>query len=783
MAAAKPSHRSSKPPPINEIQTRPQTLNSKKGTVGERVQLQANYFKLSSQPDWCIYQYRVDIAPELERTSDRKALLKTHKSALGGYIFDGTVLYTSNPLPQPLELNSIRPQDKAAINIQIRFVGDLVKGDYHYSQISSMLVRKTLDENLKLQLVGRNYFDAKNKVQLPEFKVELWPGYITSIRQHEQSVLLCAEISHKVMRTQTLLDILKDHYQEDKTNYQKKFKNEVLGCVILTVYNNRTYKVDDVDFETNPSRCFKRKDGSEISYAAYYTEKYQIQIKDMNQPLLVSKSKMRDRRAGKDEIVFLIPELCRITGLTDNMIRQQRLTKALSQYTKLGPSARINKLMEFNRRLQTKPEVIQDFKEWNFNIDKTLVQFQGRLLPRERVQFSNKAVLTDKNWNNALSNDRHFRTGKLDDWLAIVPQKFDNSFRKKEGFLAVVLQAATQVGIRMAMPKIIIIPNDRNETYQNEILKLTSKAKPQLILCVVPNNQALRYSMIKKILCIDRPIPSQIVLAKTLTVQNLRSIGCRIATQLNCKVGGIPWTIRLWDLIPGLMVVGYDVCHDKRAHASFGAMVASVDEHFGNYFSTVSQHNSGEELSNDLSIQLVQAFREFARRNGNKLPSKIIIYRDGVGEGQIPFVYDHEVKAIKNKLASIYKNGRYELAFIIVTKRIHTRFFSNNGNPKSGTIVDDVITDPLKYDFFIISQNVVEGTVTPTAYNVIEDSSRLSPDKIQMMTYKLCHMYFHLSDPIRVPAPCQYAHRLAFFASQTLRQSAHADLKNTLYFM
>lgn len=88
----------------------------------------------------------------------------------------------------------------------------------------------------------------------------------------------------------------------------------MIGCTVLTGYNNRTYRVDDVDFAMNPSKTFRLKDGTEITYATYYHQKYQIKIKNMTQPLLVSRSKMRDRRAGQEEIVYLIPELCRSTG-------------------------------------------------------------------------------------------------------------------------------------------------------------------------------------------------------------------------------------------------------------------------------------------------------------------------------------------------------------------------------------------------------------------------------------------------------------------------------------
>jgi len=66
-------------------------------------------------------------------------------------------------LLQPLELISIRNEDEMRIRITVRLVGDLAQGDAHYIQFFNILMRKCLG-HLELQLVGRNFFDAKAKV-------------------------------------------------------------------------------------------------------------------------------------------------------------------------------------------------------------------------------------------------------------------------------------------------------------------------------------------------------------------------------------------------------------------------------------------------------------------------------------------------------------------------------------------------------------------------------------------------------------------------------------------
>lgn len=48
-----------------------------------------------------------------------------------------------------------------------------------------------------------------------------------------------------------------------------------------------------------------------------------------------------------------------------------------------------------------------------------------------------------------------------------------------------------------------------------------------------------------------------------------------------------------------------------------------------------------------------------------------------------------------------------------------------------------------RYDFYIVSQAVRAGSVSPTHYNVIYDTNGLKPDHMQRLTYKLCHMYYN----------------------------------------
>lgn len=58
-------------------------------------------------------------------------------------------------------------------------------------------------------------------------------------------------------------------------------------------------------------------------------------------------------------------------------------------YTRVGPDARIKKLMAFNERLRGTPESMNVFTEWQMQLDNNLVEVQGRELRNELIVFGN----------------------------------------------------------------------------------------------------------------------------------------------------------------------------------------------------------------------------------------------------------------------------------------------------------------------------------------------------------------------------------------------------------
>ena len=168
---------------------------------------------------------------------------------------------------------------------------------------------------------------------------------------------------------------------------------------------------------------------------------------------------------------------------------------------------------------------------------------------------------------------------------------------------------------------------------------------------------------------------------------------------------------------------------------------------------------------------------------------------------------------MQKELAERYKGkDAPKFTFVVVTKKINTRVFAVKGsqvdNPPPGAIVDTVVTLPERYasaqllfhistnaldlicstfssrmDFYLISCAARQGTVSPCSYNVLVDDSNFEPDRIQQITYKMCHMYYNWSGTIAVPAPCQYAHKLAFLTGIAYAGHASHKLCKLLHFL
>ncbi|XP_055511474.1 piwi-like protein 1 [Leucoraja erinacea] len=768
---------------VNTRKTMEHVKESKTGSSGSAIRLITNYVRLNSCAQWLLYQYHVDYEPQMESRRLRTVLLFMHENVLGRIrVFDGGVLF----LPKRLEtrVTELRSQtrDGQNVNVTVTLTNELPPTSPTCLQFYNIVFRRLL-KIMCLQQIGRNYYNPKDPIMIPQHRIMVWPGYTTSILQYESNVMLCADVSHKILRSDTVHDVMHELYaQFGEQRFQEACSKELVGVIVLTRYNNKTYRIDDIDWFQNPQSTFN-KGGTQVSYIDYYKKQYSMDIDDVNQPVLVSQPRRQGPAGTSLGPICLIPELCYLTGMTDKMRSDFNVMRDLSAHTRLTPEQREQQLWRFVDYIQSDENVQKELSDWGIQFDSKLHSLSGRVVPTEKIQQGGK--MFDYNpqaaeWSRETRGSYLINPVPLENWVLVFTRRNTDVARSLFQTLGKVVKA---MGIRMEKPLMVEV-EDRSEAFLRALQSNVTQST-RIVVCVLPSNRKDKYDTIKKYLCVECPTPSQCVVARTLSKpQALMAIATKIALQINCKMGGELWSVEI--PLKQLMVIGIDCYHDNAAgRKSIAGFVASLNQTITRWFSRCIFQDRGQELVDGLKVCLQAALKAWHACN-KCLPGRIIVYRDGVGDGQLNTVVNYEIPQLLDCLKYL-PDYNPKLSVIVVKKRVNARFFSQAGgrlqNPPPGTVIDTDVTRPEWYDFYIVSQSVKVGTVTPTHYNVVFDNSNLKPDYMQRLTYKLCHMYYNWPGVIRVPAPCQYAHKLAFLVGQSIHREPSLALADRLYYL
>lgn len=282
-------------------------------------------------------------------------------------------------------------------------------------------------------------------------------------------------------------------------------------------------------------------------------------------------------------------------------------------------------------------------------------------------------------------------------------------------------------------------------------------------------------------------VASQVVTKYILQQRNrFDSVATKLAIQMCVKLGGAPWRGRC--PLRNAMTIGFDVAKDSaNRNISYGCLVATMDlKESPKYFSAVSRIE-GVDCTNELVMNLIKALNMYQEHH-DTLPAIIFLYRGGVSDGELGYVRDIELTQLNKALAKRYDGTPPKLAYIVVTKRVNTRFWQRaNGNsvsnPDPGTVIDNTVTLRERYEFFLLSQKSGQGTASPTNYNIIYDTTEMDPIRIQTWTFIHTHLYYNWCGTTRIPAVLQYANKLGFLVSNYMHRAPQLTLSDKLYFL
>jgi hypothetical protein len=182
------------------------------------------------------------------------------------------------------------------------------------------------------------------------------------------------------------------------------------------------------------------------------------------------------------------------------------------------------------------------------------------------------------------------------------------------------------------------------------------------LLVSIPEQNGFLYSAIKTLADTKYGIQTVVIQDKNAAKINGHDLGlvANLALKFCGKAGGTCWAFYLDDL-PEIgkdtMLVGLDVTHpspgSRESAPSVVAIVASVNEKLSSWPGNLCVQKGGQEMVENLTELMVERLRLWQKRN-KMLPKKIIMFRDGVSEGQFSKVLDTEYPSMLRAFDQVY---------------------------------------------------------------------------------------------------------------------------------
>ena len=757
-----------------------------------QVNLQTNQYSISAPESQKVFLYSLSFFPPIpsDNTQLKKSIIRGSRNELsrylGRFIHCGENLYSIKELFQELSTSTGDDTSSASneflkvthqIDDSIYEVTVVPSGEVDFANCrkldsSMQICNISLRNKLKmLQLVQlgniRNHYDPSSSKPVPGFPASLWPGFFTSINLLRSGVMLTVDCSFKLVRTDSVLEVINEMMSGRLS--REDIRKELSNKILMTFYGSQaTYRIDDILFDESPQDKFQFG-CSEVTYVKYFKDKYQASINHRNQPLILA------RRNLRTEPVKLVPELCRMTGagsLSENL----KLKKEISVYTRMRPEKRQADIQGLAHRLAR----VND-PQWGMTNSINPISVPACQLPYPRIQTGQKPIQTNEKSSFQLRECKPVISVPLDRWQLFY---LDRDQGLAKDFIKSIQHICSGFGQTIAQPLLVPFGGGRDMAKVfSSVLAEKVNMKAQLVVVILPRNLQYAYKAIKGVLTTDKPVPSQVIMSSSLERRDL-SVISKILVQIMCKIGATPWTVNLPAGMPAkTMLVGIDVCHNSfTAKKSVLGFCASLDSSFTKYFSKVAIHDVGQEISDVLTPIFFESLKQFYSANGKKKPECIIIYRDGVGTSQYNQVVQKEIPQLVEAIRAFDPAWKPEIAVIIVNKRVNQRFFLNGANPGPGLLVDrDIVWE--HFNFYLMSHSVNIGCMTPTHYNVIVNQTSLSAPTLYELTFNLCYIYFNWQGGIRVPAPCMYAHKIAYLIGKHTGQQFDPKLSSTFFYL
>lgn len=347
-----------------------------------------------------------------------------------------------------------------------------------------------------------------------------------------------------------------------------------------------------------------------------------------------------------------------------------------------------------------------------------------------------------------------------------------------------------QMGLRPTTQGKMVEFETKQNTWQKKLedaIKDLSRQKLDFVLVILPVHDTALYNAVKISCDIKYGVRHACVVAEKFKKDNVQ-YNANVALKVNLKLGGTNQFLdkRQLGLIDEgkTMLVGIDVTHPSPGSVdtapSIAAMVASIGPDLAQFPAKLSIQEAKQEKVDSLQSLLTSRLGLWKKHNNQTYPENILVYRDGVSEGQYEMVANYELSQLKAACKAMYpaqdqKKGLPRISIVVVGKRHNTRFYvtqekdaeQKSKNPHNGLVVDRGVTEARTFDFFLQSHKALQGTARPghyiTVYDEIFCRQSIKPpmknaaDVLQDLSHRLCYTFGRATKAVSICPPAYYA--------------------------
>ena len=675
------------------------------GRDGRPIQLKANHFQIS-MPRGFIHHYLINIQPDKCPRKVNRDIIETMVHAYGKIfnnlkpVFDGrNNMYTRDPLPignDSIELDVTLPGEgkdrvfrvtmKWNAQVSLYALEEALEGrtrQIPFDAIQALDVVMRHLPSMTYTPVGRSFFSSPDGYYHPlGGGREVWFGFHQSVRPSQWKMMLNIDVSATAFyKAQPVIEFMCEVLDIRDVNEQRKpltdsqrvkFTKEIKGLKIEITHcgsMRRKYRVCNVTRRPAQMQSFplQLENGQtvECTVAKYFLDKYKMKLRYPHLPCL---------QVGQEHKHTYLPlEVC-------NIVQGQRCIKKLTDMqtsTMIKATARSapDREREINN-LVRRADFNNDpyVQEFGLNISHSLMEVRGRVLPPPKLQYGGRtkqqALPNQGVWD---MRGKQFFTGvEIREWAITC---FAPSRTVREDALRNFTQQLQKISNDAGMPiigqpcfcKYATGPDQVEPMFR--YLKTTFPAL-QLVVVVLPGKTPV-YAEVKRVGDTVLGMATQCVQAKNVNKTSPQTLS-NLCLKINVKLGGVN-SILLPSIRPKVfnepvIFLGADVTHPPAGDnkkPSIAAVVGSQDAHPSRYAATVRVQQHRQEIIQELCAMVKEHLVMFYKSTGGYKPHRIIIYRDGVSEGQFMHVLQHELTAIREACIKVKLNNNCYLYFII----------------------------------------------------------------------------------------------------------------------